>query len=193
MKPLIWVDGCAFADDFGWSFHVFHHDSRRQWCAMINGIPHSGGRTFHATEDAAVKRVNDLYEARILTAIEPQILKDATPGTADAYLTALLHYTGAFYEAAISSGMKASVAADAVKHVESAARGLCALARSVNCDSSTEQTKQETATRGELYRAAIWMEQQSAKEQREGKAELAGNLEAAAQYTIEVGYEGESR
>ena len=40
----------------------------------------------------------------------------------DHYLEALLHYSGGFYGAAIESGLKASFAADAMKHIESAAR-----------------------------------------------------------------------
>lgn len=53
-----------------------------------------------------------------------------TPGHADAYLNALLDYTGGFYSAAVASGMKASSTADAMQHVERAARGLHALALS---------------------------------------------------------------
>jgi uncharacterized protein (DUF1778 family) len=51
-----------------------------------------------------------------------------TPGHPDAYLSALLDYSGGFYMAAIANGMKAGEAADAVQHIERAARGLHALA-----------------------------------------------------------------
>lgn len=43
---------------------------------------------------------------------------------ADAYLSALLRYTGEFYGAAIEYGMPAGHAADTVAHVEKAARHL---------------------------------------------------------------------
>ena len=48
------------------------------------------------------------------------------------------------------------------------------------------------ATRGELWRAAKWMRQQAAKEKREGKEDAADVLLRAAEYTIAVGYDGES-
>ena len=47
---------------------------------------------------------------------------------ADAHLRALLHYTEGFYGAAIQHGMKAGETANAVAHVESAARALHRLA-----------------------------------------------------------------
>lgn len=50
------------------------------------------------------------------------------PQEADAYLNALLRYTGEFYGAAIEHGMPAGHAADCVAHVETAARRLHELA-----------------------------------------------------------------
>lgn len=49
------------------------------------------------------------------------------------------------------------------------------------------------ATRGELWKAAQWMRQQAEKERREGKGDTADALAKAAEYTIAVGYDGESR
>lgn len=51
-----------------------------------------------------------------------------TPGHADAYLNALLDYTAGFYGEAREAGMPATSVADAMNHVERAARGLHALA-----------------------------------------------------------------
>lgn len=48
---------------------------------------------------------------------------------ANAYLAALLDYSGGFYGAAIAHGMRAGPAADAVAHVERAARNLYALCK----------------------------------------------------------------
>lgn len=47
---------------------------------------------------------------------------------ADAYLAALLRYTGGFYENAMAHGMKRGETADAVAHIEKAARALHSLA-----------------------------------------------------------------
>ena len=47
---------------------------------------------------------------------------------ADSYLSALLRYTAGFYASAIEHGMKRGATADAVAHVERAARGLHRLA-----------------------------------------------------------------
>lgn len=55
----------------------------------------------------------------------PNALK---PGHPDAYLNALLDYTAGFYDAAREAGMPASAVADAMNHVERAARGLHAIA-----------------------------------------------------------------
>lgn len=58
------------------------------------------------------------------------------PVEADANLTALLRYSGGFYTVAIESGMRKAFAADAVAHIEKAARRLHALATDVASPSS---------------------------------------------------------
>ncbi|HYE38254.1 hypothetical protein [Methylocaldum sp.] len=82
--------------------------------------PTSAGRVL-AQVDAALSTLSALRQ--------PSALDNArTPGHPDAYLNALLDYTSGFYASAIAHGMKAGPAADAVQHVERAARGLHALA-----------------------------------------------------------------
>lgn len=75
------------------------------------------------------------YEARIRSAIAPPV--EAEPvawspaegmDTPDAYLAALLDYTGAFYGVAIAKGIPATDAVNAVAHIERAARNLHRLA-----------------------------------------------------------------
>jgi NTP pyrophosphatase (non-canonical NTP hydrolase) len=74
--------------------------------------------------------------AKAIKALAAQPVTEQPVELADNYLAALLDYTCGFYAAAIEHGMRAATAAEAVKHIESAARFLHALTNSPKRESS---------------------------------------------------------
>lgn len=75
----------------------------------------------------------------------------------DAYLRALLDYTSGFYGAAIAHGMKSGPAADAVQHVERAARNLHRLALHVVPPSQGDGKPDDTELDGtDFAHPAYW-------------------------------------
>lgn len=98
----------------------------------------SHGMDMHGAGDTELARINEpAVRERIRAkqaakpkhsplpqAPEPRL----TRNYADSYLAALLRYTGGFYETAIAHGMKGGETANAVAHVEKAARALHRLA-----------------------------------------------------------------
>lgn len=72
-------------------------------------------------------------------------------GTPEAYLQAILHYTEGFYGAAIKHGMAAGSTADAIAHVERAARNLAALAHPAPTQDVSDLSTHRHKKRGTEY------------------------------------------